>query len=347
MDFLKTLIETPSPSGFEHSLQGLVKKEAASFADRVYADVNGNVIMEKNPKGSPRVMLAGHADEIGFMVKYITDEGFIYFAAIGGVDAGLVPGQRVEIQGKKGKVFGVVGKNPIHLIHRDGQKKKPEIHDLWIDIGAKNKKDVEKEITIGDSITFVTRFERLKNGLYCAHSFDDKVGVFVVVEVMRRLSKEKLSSALFGVSTVQEEIGLRGARTSAYHLKPDVGIAIDVDFASDYPDINKKMVGEIKLGGGPVLSRGANINPVVGKMLIETAKKKKIPYQISGSPRATGTDANVMQLSRGGVAAGLIGIPNRYMHTPVEVVASSDIENAIRLLVSFVKQLRPGAEFTI
>jgi endoglucanase len=340
IDFLKQLVATPSPSGFEQPVQELVREKLRDITDELKTDVHGNVIAVKNPEGKPRVMIAAHCDEVGFMVKHITDEGYVYFAPVGGVDANLVPGQHVEIHTAKGVVPGVVGKKPIHLMEEEDKKRKQEIHKFWIDVGAGKKKELDGIVNIGDIITFHGRFNVLRNKLVTSRSFDDKAGVFVLTEIVRELAGRKFPAGVFAVSTVQEEVGLRGATTSAYAVKPDIGIAIDVEFSSDYPDIDKKRVGDVSLGKGPVLYRGANINPVLGELLIKTAREKRIPHQLSGSPRATGTDANVMQLTRTGVATALVGLPNRYMHTPVEVVSLRDMENAVKLLVSFILKLK-------
>ena len=343
--FLEQLVSAPSPSGFEKPVQELVRRRFEGLADEIRTDVHGNVIAVKNPNGSPRFMLAAHCDEIGFMVKHISDEGYIYFTAVGGVDVSLVAGREVEIHAEKGIVPGIVGKMPIHLMHDEEPKKKTKIYDLWIDTGAKNKKDLEGLVSIGNVITFRNNFAVLKNNLVSGRSFDDKAGVFVLTEVMKNLSGQNLSAAFFAVSTVQEEVGLRGAKTSAYSIKPDVGIAVDVDHSSDYPEADKKRLGDISLGKGPVIPVGANINPVLGNLLMETSKQEKIPCQISGSPAATGTDANVMQLTRSGVATALVGIPNRYMHTPVEVISLDDIENAVKLISALLGRLTGDIDF--
>ncbi len=347
LSFLQRLLDTPSPSGFEAEAQKLVREEMEKFADEVRTDVMGNVIGVVNPRGKPKVMLAGHVDEIGFMVRYIDDHGYIYFAPIGGVDAHLVPGERVWIHTRNGPVLGVVGKKPIHLMDAKDRDRVVPLHEQWIDIGARNKKEAQKLVRIGDPITFAVGFQRLQNDLIVARGVDDKMGAFVVTETLRRLSRRKPKAAVFAVSTVQEEIGLRGARVSAYGIEPDVGIAVDVGFATDYPTIDKRRVGEVSLGKGPILHRGANINPKVGELLIRAAEEEGIPYQLVGEPRGTGTDANVIQLTRAGVATGLVSVPNRYMHTPSEVISLSDLDNAVRLLVAFIERLEPGMDFRI
>ncbi len=346
LNFLEELISKPSPSGFEKPVQELVRKQLEGSADEIKTDVHGNLIAAKNPQGSPRIMVAAHCDEVGFMVKHISEDGFIYFASVGGVDASILAGRNVEIHTAKNVIPGVIGKIPVHLLKEEDKKRKPEIYNLWIDTGARNGKELKKIVNTGDVITFKANFTRLKNNLVSGRSFDDKAGVFVLTEMMKNLAGRDIHPAVFAVSTVQEEVGLRGATTSAYSIEPDAGIAIDVDFSSDYPDTDKKRLGDIALGKGPVLSIGANINPVLGMLLSETALKKGIPFQLSGSPRATGTDANVMQLSRSGVATALIGIPNRYMHTPDETVSLDDMENGAALLAEFISGMKGGIDFT-
>ena len=259
-----------------------------------------------------------------------------------------MPGRRVFLHTKKERILGVVGKKPIHLMSPEDRKKVPKAHELWVDIGARDKKDAKKRVETGDIVTVAEGLVLLGGDIAVSRAFDDKIGAFIVTEVLGRLSRrqgvEKVEVA--AVSTVQEEIGLRGARTSAFGIEPHVGVAVDVGFASDQPGAEKKIVGDIKLGGGPILHRGPNINPVVGRLLVETAKRKKIPYQMKAESRASGTDANVIQITRAGVAAGLIGVPNRYMHTPVEMISLKDAENCIRLLVEFVCALKPGMDFT-
>ena len=346
LNFLTKLVEMPSPSGFEGPVQEVWLKRTAPFADDTRVDVHGNAIAVLNPEGSPRVMLAGHCDEIGFMVKYISDEGFISFAPIGGIDIHLVPARRVLIHSAKGAIPGVIGKKPVHLqdpATRSTQKL--EWHNLWIDIGAAKRKAVEKLIALGDPITFTDGFTRLEGDIVVGRGFDDKIGSFIVSEVLRLLSGRKIKASVYAVSTVQEEVGLRGAKTSAYGIDPDVGIAVEVTFASDYPEMEKKQVGEIKLGLGPVISRGANINPKVFESLVKAAGARKIPYQVDPSPRATGTDANVIQLTRSGVAAGLVSVPNRYMHTPVETVSLKDLENTASLLAATIESYKVGEDF--
>ena len=309
--FLQDLLNAPGPSGYEGPVRAVWKREVATYADAVEVDVHGNAIASLNDKGGPRVMLAGHMDELGFQVIYIDDRGFIYFETIGGFDMSLVPGRKVRIHTRKGEVLGVLGKKPVHLMKGDERNKAPAKHDLWIDIGVKNGKEAKELIEIGDPVTYDFNFEMLRGDLAVSRAFDNKAGAWVVAEAMRRVAgaKKKGRAALFSVATVQEEVGLRGAKTSAYGVDPLVGIAVDVTWAMDHPGLDKRQVGEVDLGGGPVINRGANVNPVVFERLLATAKKKKIPHQIMAEPGGTGTDANALQLSRAGVATGLVSIP--------------------------------------
>lgn len=343
--FLKEMMAIPSPSGFEARVQDLIRSHMGQYCDDVVTDVSGNVIGVINPKAETRVMLSGHCDEIGFMITYIDDKGFLYFASVGGVDPGIATGQRVRIHAAGGTVMGVIGRKPIHLMESQEMDKQPKMHDLWIDIGAKDKKDALKSVEVGDYVTFDVGFIELKNDIVCAHGFDDRAGAFSVVEALRLLKGRKLNVAVYGVATVQEELGLRGARTSAYGIDPHIGIAVDVGFATDFPTSDPKRVGECFLGKGPSLHRGPNINPRLGAAMEKVAKDKKIPFQITAEPRSTGTDANAMQVNKSGVATALVSIPNRYMHTPVEVISLKDLDNTSRLLAEYVCSLGAKADY--
>jgi tetrahedral aminopeptidase len=345
-DFLKRLVDTPSPSGYEQRVQRVFRDRVAAYASDVRTDVLGNVYAAVNPKGSPRIMLAGHADEIGFQIRYINDEGMLYFGSIGGHDAIVTVGQRVLVHTEGGAIPGVIGRAAIHLQDPDEQRKAPKLDDLWIDIGAKDKADAESVVTIGDCVTYHHEMQSLRGDLCVARSFDNKMGVFIVAEALRLLANTSLNAAVIGVSTVQEEIGLRGARTSAYDIDPQIGLATDVGHSTDYPGGDKKKVGEIKLGRGPIITRGANINPVVFNLLVKTAKELSLPYQIGAAPGGTGTDANVIQLNRAGVATGLISVPLRYMHTPNEIINLRDIENAAQLIAGFCERVTSEIDWT-
>jgi len=345
LDFLREMMELPSPSGYEQPVQRVVRKRMKEFADEVTTDVHGNVIGSVNPKAKLRVMLSGHADEIGLMITHIDNEGYLYFAAVGGVDATLLPGLRIEIHAGGGRVIGVIGKKPIHMMDAKERTQAPKIQNLWIDIGAKDKKDAEKVIAVGDVATVVSNFEVLRNDIALSRGFDDRIGAFIVTEALAAVAKKKPKVAVFAVSTVQEELGLRGARTSAFSVDPHAGIAVDVGFASDYPGGDKKQNGKVDLGDGPILHKGPNINPVLGEHLLKTARKKRIPWQMQAEPSATGTDANAMQVNRGGVAAALVSVPNRYMHTPVELVSLKDVENTVKLLAEALLAMGAKMDF--
>lgn len=346
LDFLRNMLEKPSPSGYEQPVQEMWRTYTRAFADNVHTDVHGNSIGVINPQGTPRVLFAGHCDEIGFMVRYIDDKGFLYFGAIGGFDETIIPGRRVTIHTVNGSVPGVIGKAPIHLIKTEDRKKGAEITDLWIDICARDKKEAESLVAIGDPVTYRYDFMQVRDDYYTARGFDDRIGSFIVAEILRELADSTaLKASVYSVSTVQEEIGLRGAHTSAYGIDPQVGVATDVTFATDHPGLDQKHFGDIRLGAGPVIARGPNINPRVFDLLTETAKKNNIPYQVEGIPKSTGTDANAIQLTRAGVASGLVSVPLRYMHTPVETLCLSDVEYAVKLMAAFAEAVTPDMKF--
>ena len=344
--FLRRLVETPSPSGFERPIQDQVRSWARQFTDHVQTDRHGNVIAAVNPSGQPRIMLAGHCDQIGLMVQYIDDNGFLYVQPIGGWDMQILLGQNLTVWAKSGPIPAVVSRKATHLLTPEERNKVPQFTDVWVDVGAKDRKDAEECISPGDVLTFALGYRQLRNHLAASPAMDDKVGLWTVMETLRLLSDRPVKAAVFCVSTVQEEVGLRGATTSAYGIHPTVGIAVDVCHASDTPGNEKKQLGDVRLGKGPAVFRGANINPRVHDGLVEAAHRGGIDIQVRGAPKATGTDANVMQLSRDGVAAGLIGIPNRYMHSPVEVVCLDDLDKAARLLAEFCAGVTPQTDWT-
>jgi endoglucanase len=292
-------------------------------------------------------MFAGHYDEIGFQVSYIDDKGFLWIQALGGWDPQIAQGQRVQIMTKKGIVRGVIGKVAIHMQTPEQRKQVTEIKDLWVDVGAKDKKDAEKMVEVGDPLVVAYGFEELANGLAAGRAFDNRAGAFVVLEAARQLAKLNPSAEIHAVATVQEEIGLRGATTAAYGIDPDIGIAVDVTFATDHPNMGEAMKREnlIELGKGPVLTRGPNINAKLFDLLVKTAKSEKIPYQVSAEPRGTGTDANAIQLNRAGVVSGLVSIPLRYMHSPCELISLNDLELCAKLLAKSVEKITPRTNF--
>ena len=337
MKFLEELLYCSGPSGFETETAAVFRKYISTFSDRVYTDVTGNTVGVLNEKAPLRVMLAGHYDEIGFQVVHVSEEGLLYFRPVGGIDNSTLPGTEVEVLTAKGRIPGIIGKKPIHLTKPSEREKVMEISDLWIDIGAENKKEALKLVTIGDPVAVMSNYRRLGKNCIKSKGLDDKIGAFVIAETLRELSSRKIKVAVMAVGTVQEELGLRGAITSTYGIDPHVGFAVDVGFATDTPSIDKKQQGEVKLGGGPIIKRNADNNPVLGRKIREIAKKHKIKVQESCGHRASGgTDTAQMQITRGGVATALVSVPNRYMHTPVEMCDLRDAEGAIKLLTETI-----------
>jgi putative aminopeptidase FrvX len=349
LKFLKDLTEAASPSGFEQPAAAVYRDFVTPIADSVETNVMGSVHALLRGKGKPKapsVMLAGHIDEIGMMVNWITPEGFIAFKAIGGVDAAILPGMRVDVHTKTATLRGVMGRMPIHLIEEDQRKTVTKIEKLFIDLGLPAER-VKALVRIGDPITYGVGFETFGDGMAVARAFDDKMGAYICARVLQEVKKAGGAKGdLIAAATVQEEIGMRGGLTSAYGVDPDVGIALEVGHATDYPDVDKRQHGEAACGKGPIIARGPNINPALFELLVAAADKAKVAYQIGAEPRGTGTDANTMQLSRGGKATALVSVPLRYMHTPTEVLALSDIEDSVKLLARFVLDLDPKVDFT-
>jgi len=302
-----------------------------------------------NKGGGPRIMLAGHADEIAMAVNYIDDNGFIYVRKMGGIDAAITKAQRVVIHTSGGAVKGVVGSVAPHLTKRDGDPKPPKIHELFIDIGVGSRKEAEKIVRIGDPITLADEFDVLRGDLVVARAFDNRIGTFAVAETLRLLkeSKAKLNAEVCAVSNVQEEVGLLGARQIAYSLQPEIALVVDVMHATDYPTVSKTQHGDIKIGKGPTLTHGGCNHPEAVKRLEEVAARKKIPLQHEATSATTGTDADVIFWTRGGIASALISLPNRYMHSPVEVVSLKDLELIPRLMAGFVQSLKKDEQFKV
>lgn len=347
VEFLKRLLDSPGPSGFEVLPARVWRDEVESFADEVRSDVSGNSIAVVNGSGTPRVMLAGHIDEIGVMVTHIDDEGYLYFDGIGGWDPQVLVAQRIHLITRTGTIVGVVGKKPIHLIKPDERDKASKIKDLWIDIGAADRDAaLERGVRVGDAGVIDAAAVELSDDLIASRSIDNRIGAFVVAEALRQLAQDRPSAMVAAVATAQEEIGYAGggARTSAYHLDPAVAIVVDVTFATDAPTIEKKELGDHKLGGGPVLSRGSAVHPVVFDRLVAAAESADIPYSILAQPRFTATDADAIYLTRAGVATGIVAVPNRYMHSPNEIVSLSDLERAASLIATFVRALEPDTD---
>lgn len=351
ISFLERLLDAAGPSGFEVRPARVWREEAETFASGVSVDVSGNSFATVNPDGAPTVMLAGHIDEIGLQVTHIDDDGFLYVDEIGGWDPQVLVGQRVTLLGRDGDVPGVVGKKAIHLLEPEERSKASKTTQLWIDVGATSGDAVaDLGLRVGDPMVIAQEMVRLAGDRIASRAIDDRIGAFVVLEALRMLhdsAGENVARAT-AVATAQEEIGYQGggARTSAYSVDPDVAIVVDVTFSTDVPDIEKKELGDHKLGGGPVISRGSAAHNEVFEMLASVAEEEEIPYTIQASPKATRTDADGIHLTRHGVPTGLISVPNRYMHSPNEVVSIEDLFNTARLIAAFIRRLRPETDFT-
>ena len=349
LQFLRTLVNTPSPVGHEARGQRVWLDYAKAFAQETSSDAYGNCVAVLNKGGSPRLMIAGHADEIAMAVNYIDEQGFIYVRKMGGVDAAITKAQRVVIHTRNGPVKGVVGNVAPHLMKEDKDPKPPKIHDLFIDIGVGSRKDAEQLVRTGDPITLTDEFDLLRNDLAVARAFDNRIGTFAVAETLRLLkeSKAKLQAEVCAVSNVQEEVGLLGARQIAYSLKPDVALVVDVTHATDYPNVSKAQHGDTKVGHGPTITHGGCNHPEVVARIEAVAKAKKIPLQHEAMSSTSGTDTDAIFWTRGGIASALVSLPNRYMHSPVEVVNLKDLEAIPQLLASFAASLKKDEQFKV
>ena len=345
IDFLRRLLDAPGPSGYEQSPARAWRAEAEGFADEVERDVTGNSSARVRNEGGPKVVIAGHVDEIGFVITHVDPEGFLWFAAIGGWDDQVVVGQRVRIAGRDGDVIGVIGKKAAHLLRKEDRDRPTELRDMWIDIGAKDRADARRRVDVGDPAVIDAGFVQLTEDLCAARSMDNRVGAFVALEAARLLASERPIADVYAVATVQEETSFAGASTASFQVAPRVAIAVDVTHATDYPGADKQANGEVKLGGGPVLSRGASVNPVVFEGLRSAAERLGLDCPVQGNGRSSGTDADAMIRSGPGTATGIVSIPNRYMHSPNEVINLSDLENGARLIAAFVHTVGPESDF--
>jgi putative aminopeptidase FrvX len=344
-EFLKNLLSTPGPSGYEGAAAEVWRVEAGKFAE-VRGDRMGNSFATLNGGGTPRIMLAGHIDEIGLMITHVEEGGLLRFQGVGGWDPQVLVGQRVLVQTDNGEVPGVIGKKAIHVMEADERKKVSEIKSLWIDIGAKDGEEAKEKVRVGDVTVVDQNVLELPNGRVASRSLDNRMGAFVVLEALRLLSEEEnFAAEVVAVASVQEEIGLYGARGAAFGLDPDAAIAVDVTHATDTPGIPKNEHGDHSLGSGPVITRAANLSPVVTDGLIETAESEGIAYTLEADSRSTSTDADAIQFTRAGIATGLVSAPNRYMHSPNEIVALEDLENCARLIAAYVKALKKDMDF--
>jgi putative aminopeptidase FrvX len=342
--FLKRLLSAPGPSSFESKPAAIWREQAKSYGARLEIDSYGNSFAIFNPDKSPTVMLSGHIDEIGLIVTYIDKEGLIYFKGVGGWDPQQLVGQRVRILGYKGEILGVIGKKPIHLMGAEDRKKVSQIEDMWIDIGASSQEQVKKVVRVGDAAVIEQPYLELLNGRIVSKAIDNRIGAYIVLEAARRAAKSK--AKVVAVASTQEEIGQVGANVAAHRLEPDVAIAVDVTHATDVPNINKKETGDIPLGSGVNLAVGSVIHRGVFQMLITTAEREKIPYTIEANANRTFTDADHIAISGHGVPTAVVSIPNRYMHSPNELIDIEDLEHVIALIAAFVKGLDKKTTFT-
>lgn len=349
-EFLFDYLATPSPTGFEMPGQRKWAAYVKPFAHSVECDAYGTTwaTLEggKGKKGR-RIMLEAHADEIGFMVKYITKEGFIYLDRVGGSDAATARGRRLEILGDKGSVRGIIGNTAIHIRERENEKA-PQVHELYVDIGASSSEEVaEAGIRVGHPAVYAYTPEFMGENLLLGRALDNRVGGFIIAEVMKRLSKrkDKLKNTVIAVNAVQEEIGGNGAKMIAHRLMPDVAVVLDVTHATDTPGIDKAKHGEVKLGGGPSITHGTCNHPLVVKRLLKVAEEAKITIQHESSSRYSGTDTDSIFNVQNGIPSGLISLPLRYMHSVIETAHLKDISEVIEVLTQFVESVKPDEDF--
>jgi endoglucanase len=348
VDLLTSLLAAPGPSSFEIAPARLWRTAAARIADRVDADVAGNSYATLDGTGGPALMFAGHIDEIGLIVRYIDDEGYLSFDGIGGWDPQVFVGQRVLILGKGGEVTGVVGKKAIHLMEREDREKVSRVADLWIDIGATTRAEAEARVRVGDAGVLAAGVLQFPNGRIVSRSLDNRIGAYVVLEALRLLREgERASATVTAVATTREEIAYTGggARTSAAALEAKAAIVVDVTHATDYPGMEKRRHGDHRLGGGPIVARGAAVSSVVFDALVAAAEADGIPYTVEAASRDTRTDAEAIFNAHRGVATGLVSVPLRYMHSPNEMVALGDVLSTARLLAAFARRVGADTDF--
>lgn len=350
LDLLTTLLAAPGPSSFELLPARIWRRAAAPIADRVDADVAGNSYATLDGTGGPAIMLAGHIDEIGLMVRYIDEQGYLSFDGIGGWDSQVFVGQRVLVMGRDREVVGVVGKKAIHLMEKDDREKVSRVDDLWIDIGATSREEAQALVRVGDPGVLAAGVLAFPNGRVVSRSLDNRVGAFVVLEALRLLKEGRRPHAtVTAVATTREEIAATGggARTSAAVVDAQAAIVVDVTHATDYPGMDKRKHGDHRLGGGPVIARGASVNGVVFEALVAAAEAEGIPCSIEAASRDTRTDAEALFNAHRGVATGLVSVPLRYMHSPNEMVAVDDVMHAARLLAAFCRRVEAGTDFVL
>jgi putative aminopeptidase FrvX len=345
-EVLSKLLTAAGPSGYEQAPAAVFRQAAAAFAEVSYDTVGSTVARVAGTGGGKVVAVVGHIDEIGLIVHHIDDDGFLWFTGVGGWDPTILVGQRVWIQARDGAVTGVVGKKPIHLLKEEERKKVPELKTLHVDIGAADGDEARSLVRIGDAAVIAGDPVELPNRRVVARSMDNRLGCYVALEAARLVAEAGGAPGdVCAVAVAQEEISFGGAHTTAYSLRPDVAIAVDVTFATDPPGTDEKELGRHHLGSGPVITRGSTLDPSVFELLHETAEAERIPFTVSASARATGTDADAFHRSRGGVPSAVVSVPLRYMHSPVEMVQLDDVENAAKLIAAFARRLDAGVDF--
>ena len=345
-DVLRKLLTAPGPSGYEQAAAAVFRDAAAAFADVTHDTVGSTVARVEGTAGGPLLAVVGHIDEIGLIVHHIDDEGFLWFTGVGGWDPIILVGQRVDIATRDGVVAGVVGKKPIHLMREEDRKSVPELRNLHIDIGAEDGEEARRRVRIGDVAVITGEPIEYPNGRLVSRSLDNRLGCFVAFEVARLVGDAGGAPGdVAGVAVAQEEITFGGARTTAYSLRPDVAIVVDVTFAADQPGVDEKELGRHKLGTGPVIGRGSTLDPQVFELLHAAGEETGIPFTVQASARYTGTDADAFHISRGGIPTGVVSIPLRYMHSPVEMVHLEDVENAAKLIAAFAQKLTADVSF--
>jgi endoglucanase len=347
-EFLVRLLNVPGPTNFETPVQREWRKYTEAFADRVEIDTYGNntAIVEGSERLS--VMIVGHADEIGLIVKRIDASGMLWFGAIGGIDPAVLAGSRVRVLSKRGEVPGVIGFPAIHLTPRGDPPKIPKLGDLSIDIGAKSKREAERLVAVGDPAIIGEDFREMAGGFASHRAFDNRVGCFVVAEVLRELSanrRKRPAATIYGVSSVQEETGVWGAGLAAHRYMPTVGIAVDVTHDTSTPGISKTTLPDVICGKGPVLARGIRTNRIVVELLEQAARAAKIPYQVEIDEGNTWTDADAISVRQTGIPVATVSIACRYMHTPCEVIHLDDLTGAVAVLTRFVQNLTSKVSF--
>jgi putative aminopeptidase FrvX len=341
---LDELLRVGAPSGYEAPAAEIWRK-AASFAD-LSSDGLGSSIARVG-EASPLFAVVGHIDEIGLIITHVDEKGFLWFAPIGGWDPQILVGQRVAVRGKGGIVPGVVGRKPIHLLEPDQRKKVVELKGMHIDIGAADGDEASELIRVGDPVVIDAEPLAVAGERLVSKSMDNRLGAYVALESLRRCAEGDGPGGSFAaVAAVQEEIGLFGARTAAFELRPDVAVAVDVTHATDAPGVDEKELGSSPLGSGPVIGRGSTLSPKVFELLVETAEAEGIDYSLTASGRGTSTDADVLQISRSGIPTGVVSIPLRYMHSPVEMVDLRDVEATVQLLAAFGARLSSSDDFS-